>query len=71
MPKSVGEPTDWGESMTNLDKVVEYLHYHPGANRRELIGVPELGIKDNQMKALLGNCIASGDVRDAIDFCQV
>ena len=23
--------------MTNLDKVIEYLHYHPGASRRELM----------------------------------
>ena len=49
--------------MTNLDKVIEYLHYHPGVSRRELMEALVLGIKDTQMKALLGDGIASGDIR--------
>ncbi len=49
--------------MTNIDKVIEYLHYHPGASRRELMEALVLGIKDTQMKALLGDGIASGDIR--------
>ena len=48
--------------MTNLDKVIEYLHYHSGASRRELMEALVLGIKDTQMKALLGDGIASGSV---------
>ena len=49
--------------MTNLDKVIEYLHYHPGASRRELMEALVLGIKDTQMKVLLGDGIANGDIR--------
>ena len=39
--------------MTNIDKIIEYLHYHQGANRRELMDMLNLGVKDTQMKALL------------------
>lgn len=49
--------------MTNIDKIIEYLHYHPGANRRELMDSLDLGLKDTRMKALLGDGIASGDIR--------
>ena len=49
--------------MTNIDKIIEYLHYHQGANRRELMDVLNLGIKDTQMKALLSEGIAKGDIR--------
>ena len=38
--------------MTNLDKIIEYLHYHQGTNRRELMDMLNLGVKDTQMKAL-------------------
>ena len=49
--------------MTNLDKIIEYLHYHQGANRRELMDMLNLGVKDTQMKALLSEGIAKGDIR--------
>ena len=49
--------------MTNLDKIIEYLHYHQGANRRELMDMLILGVKDTQMKALLSEGIAKGDIR--------
>ena len=48
--------------MQNIDKIIEHLHYHPGANRRELMEALELGIKDTQMKALLSEGIADGDI---------
>ena len=49
--------------MTNLDKIIEHLHYHPGTSRRELMVNLGLEIKDTQMKALLANGIARGDIR--------
>lgn len=49
--------------MTNLDKIIEYLHYHQGANRRELMDMLNLGVKDTQMKALLSEGIVKGDIR--------
>ena len=49
--------------MTNIDKIIEYLHYHQGANRRELMDMLNLGVKDTQMKALLSEGIAKGDIR--------
>jgi len=55
--------------MTNLDKVIEYLHYHPGASRRELMEALVLGIKDTQMKVLLNDGIANGDIR--VEGCRV
>ena len=49
--------------MTNLDTIIEYLHCHQGANRRELMDMLNLGVKDTQMKALLSEGIAKGDIR--------
>ena len=49
--------------MTNVDKIIEYLHYHPGANRRELMEALRLGIKDTRMKFLLSDGIVNGDIR--------
>ena len=36
--------------MNSLDKVIEYLHYHQGASRHELMDALHLGVKDTQMK---------------------
>ena len=44
--------------MTNLDKTIEYLHYHDGASRRELMESLNLGIGDTQVKVA-----NSGDFR--------
>ena len=49
--------------MSNLDKIIEYLQYHQGASRRELMGALELGIGDTQVKALLASGIESGNLR--------
>lgn len=49
--------------MTNLDKIIEYLHYHHGASRRDLMETLRLGIKDTQMKALLSDGIGQGYIR--------
>ena len=49
--------------MTNLDKTIEYLHYHGGANRRELMEALNLGIGDTQAKALLAEGISHGFIR--------
>ena len=49
--------------MTNLDKIIEYLHYHHGASRRDLMESLRLGIKDTQMKALLSDGIGQGYIR--------
>ena len=49
--------------MTNLDKVIDFLHFHPGTSRTELMKDLKLGIKDTQMKALLSSGVQSGDIR--------
>lgn len=49
--------------MTNLDRIVEFLHYHPGASRHEIMAAVQLGIKDTQAKVELAKGIANGDIR--------
>lgn len=49
--------------MTNLDKTIEYLHYHGGVSRHELMNALNLGIGDTQAKALLANGISQGFIR--------
>ena len=49
--------------MNSLDKVIEYLHYHQGASRHELMDALHLGIKDTQMKVLLSEGVADGYIR--------
>ena len=49
--------------MRNVDKIIDYLHYHPGISRHELMNGLDLGVKDTQMKNLLSSCIADGFVR--------
>lgn len=49
--------------MTNLDQIVEFLHYHPGASRPEIMAALQLGVKDTQVKAELSRGLANGDIR--------
>ncbi len=49
--------------MTNLDKTIEYLHYHSGVSRRELMETMHFGLGDTQMKALLADGVAQGLIR--------
>ena len=49
--------------MTNTDKIIDFLHYHPGVSRTELMSVLDLGVKDTQVKGLLGACVKEGLVR--------
>ena len=49
--------------MTNTDRIIEYLHYHPGISRVELMDALDLGVKDTQVKGLLGACVKDGFVR--------
>ena len=49
--------------MNSLDKVIEYLHYHQGASRHELMDALHLGVKDTQMKVLLSEGVADGYIR--------
>ena len=48
--------------MTNLDKIIEFLLYNPGAGRRELMDALGLGIKDSQMKSVLAEGVRKGDL---------
>lgn len=52
-----------GGAMKNIDKIIEYLHYNPGANRAELMQHLDLGVKATQIKALLASAVKSGDIR--------
>ena len=49
--------------MSNTDKIIDFLHYHPGISRQELMNGLNLGVKDTQMKNFLNSCIADGFVR--------
>ena len=49
--------------MSNIDKIIDFLHYHPGISRQELMNGLDLGVKDTQMKNFLSSCIADGFVR--------
>ena len=49
--------------MSNYDKIIDYLHYHSGVSRTELMAKLDFGVKDTQIKALLSRAIKSGDVR--------
>lgn len=49
--------------MEKLDKIVEFLHYHPGLSRQELMSQLALGVGDTQMKKLLASGLARGDIR--------
>ena len=48
--------------MSNIDKIIDFLHYHPGISRQELMNGLDLGVKDTQMKNFLSLCIADGFV---------
>lgn len=48
--------------MTHLDKIIEFLHYHPGVGRKTLTEALNLGIKESQVKSLLASGIVSGDL---------
>ena len=49
--------------MNNTDKIIDFLHYHPGISRQELMDGLDLGVKDTQVKKFLSSCIADGFVR--------
>ena len=49
--------------MTVLDEIIEYLHYHSGVSRRELMDGAQLGLKDTQVKDWLSRGIESGDIK--------
>ena len=42
--------------MTYLDKIVDFLQYHPGLSRPELMEQLDLGIGDTQVKKILAEC---------------
>jgi len=49
--------------MSNLDKIIEFLNYHPGLSRPELMHQLDLGIGDTRMKSVLADGLARGDLR--------
>ena len=48
--------------MKTLDKIIEFLHYHPGTGRRDLMSALSLEIKDSQMKNVLAEGVRNGDL---------
>ena len=48
--------------MITLDKIIEFLHYHPGTGRRDLMSALSLEIKDSQMKNVLAEGVRNGDL---------
>ena len=49
--------------MTYLDKIVDFLQYHPGLSRPELMEHLDLGIGDTQVKKILAEGLYRGDIR--------
>ena len=49
--------------MTNIDRIIEFLHYNPGVSRPELMVQLDLGVKDTQVKGLLSTCVKDGLIR--------
>ena len=49
--------------MANTDRIIEFLHYNPGVSRSQLMTKLDLGVKDTQVKGLLGACVREGLVR--------
>ena len=49
--------------MTYLDKIVDFLQYHPGLSRPELMEQLDLGIGDTQVKKILAEGLYRGDIR--------
>ena len=48
--------------MKPTDKIIEYLHYHPGTSRQELMAALDLGVKDTQVKEAIREGVESGDI---------
>lgn len=46
--------------MTNLEKIIECLQYHPGLSRAEIMARVDLGVSDTQVKGLLAEGIRTG-----------
>jgi len=49
--------------MSNLDKIIDFLNYHPGLSRSELMAELDLGVGDTQVKKILADGLARGDLR--------
>jgi len=49
--------------MRNLDKVIDFLHYHPGLSRTKLMAQLDLGVADTQVKKILAEGLSCGDIR--------
>lgn len=49
--------------MSNLDRIVDFLQYHPGVSRTELMAQLNLGVGDTQVKKLLADGLSRGDIR--------
>lgn len=48
--------------MKYLDKIIDFLHYHPGLGRTELMAKLDLGVGETQVKMALASGVASGDL---------
>lgn len=48
--------------MTHLEKIIEFLQYHPGATRKDMMTSLSLGIGDTQVKRLLAEGVTSGEI---------
>lgn len=48
--------------MKYLDKIIDFLHYHPGLGRSELMAKLDLGVGETQVKMALASGVASGDL---------
>jgi len=49
--------------MNNLEKIIDFLNYHPGLSRPELMERLNLDVGDTQVKKILADGLARGDLR--------
>lgn len=46
--------------MNHVDRILQYLHFHPSSSRVQIMEETDLGLSDATMKRLIADCIAKG-----------
>ena len=49
--------------MSHLDKIIDFLSYHPGLSRPDIMAQLNLGVGETQVKMALADGLARGDLR--------
>ena len=46
--------------MNHVDRILQYLHFHPSSSRVQIMEETDLGLSDATVKRLIADCIAKG-----------